>query len=146
MKDCRSRKLFEVMKFVKLAATRTWCWPLLAAALIGSGGCTEGPPLGEVTGRLTYKGQPVRYAAVELQPIGEGKGSLGWTDEDGEYVAQYTLSHSGALIGRHRIHVRVYPGEGEKPIPVPEKYGSNSRAELEVKEGSNRLDIELSAT
>jgi hypothetical protein len=116
----------------------------VAALLCGYVGCTKGPPVADVTGKLTYNGQPVRYAAVDFRPLDEsGRPSLGWTDEEGEYVAQYTLRQPGALIGRHKVSVRVYPAEGEKPIPVPEKFGTNPQVEIEVKPGSNRFDIDL---
>ncbi|MEM8678744.1 MAG: hypothetical protein AAGF97_05220 [Planctomycetota bacterium] len=108
-------------------------------------GCSQGPKLGKVSGKLTYKGEPVKYAAIEFNPIGAGKGSLGWTDEEGEYTAEYVLSRKGALLGEHRVTVRVYPQEGDEPIPVPAKYGSKSEVVFEVQPGKNRLDIELDA-
>ena len=114
--------------------------------MVACGGCARGPALGNVSGKLTYQGQPVKFAAIEFNPIGDGKGSLGWTDEQGEYTAQYTLNRKGALLGEHRVTVRVYPGEGEEPIPVPEKYGAQSKYMFEVQRGSNRLDIELASS
>lgn len=123
-----------------------WRLSLAAVWLVGCVGCTRGPLLGKVDGKLTYQGQPVSYAAVEFQPIGDGKGSLGWTDEQGEYVAEYSLSRKGAVLGKHRVTVRVYPAEGEKPIPVPAKYGAQSEFVFEVQRGKNRLDIELNSS
>jgi hypothetical protein len=107
-------------------------------------GCSKGLPLAEVTGRVTYQGKPVAYAAVEFHPITNEKSSLGWTDEEGFYTLQYTLSQPGALVGRHKVGVRTYPQEGEQPVPVPAKYGNNSQFEFEVKDGENQLNIELS--
>jgi hypothetical protein len=92
---------------------------------------------------LTYKGQPVQYAAVEFHPVGEGKHSIGYTNAQGEYRVQYTLSQDGALVGRHRIQVKMYPPDGVSAPPVPAKYGRNPEAEVEVTSGSNRIDIEL---
>ena len=119
---------------------------LIAVGVVACAGCSRGPALGKVSGKLTYKGQPVKYAAVEFNPIGVGKGSLGWTDEQGEYNADYTLSRQGALLGKHRVTVRVYPAEGEEPIPVPAKYGAQSEFVFEVQRGRNRLDIELNSS
>jgi hypothetical protein len=125
------------------ARRRYFC--LAGAALLAScGGCSKGLPLGDVTGRVTYQGKPVAYAAVEFHPVTNEKSSLGWTDEDGYYTLQYTLSKPGALIGRHKVQVRTYPQEGEQPVPVPAKYGNNSQVEFEVKGGENELNIELS--
>lgn len=106
-------------------------------------GCGKDASLAEVTGKVTYDGKPVAHAAVEFRPLGDGKQSIGYSDEDGNYELQYTLSQIGALIGRHKIVVRIYPPEGQEPVPVPDKYGSKSSAEFEVKPGSNRFDIEL---
>jgi hypothetical protein len=107
-------------------------------------GCRDGPELGKVSGRVTYKGEPVSGAVVSFIPRDERKQSIGFTNEEGEYELQYTLRREGALIGRHRVSVRVYPDQGRRPVPVPEKYGPKSKVEFEVERGRNRFDIELS--
>jgi hypothetical protein len=118
------------VKFVSIA--------FLAVALCG---CSKSANVGEVTGRVTYQGKPVAFAAVEFQPLGDGKSSLGWTDENGDYTAMYTLSQEGVLIGKHKVSLRTYPPEGESPPPVPAEYAQGK--EFEVLPGSNRLDIEF---
>jgi hypothetical protein len=115
------------------------------AMLVSFCGCSKGPELGDVSGKLTYKGQPVRYAAVEFHPIGEGKHSIGYTDAQGEYRIQYTLQRDGALTGRHRILIKMYPPEGVKSPPVPPKYQGGADGEVEVTSGNNRFDIELTS-
>jgi hypothetical protein len=108
-------------------------------------GCSKGPELGEVTGKLTYNGQPVQYAAVEFHPITEGKHSIGYTDAQGEYTVQYTIQRAGALVGRHRIVIKMYPPEGVTSPPVPPKYKGGAEGEVEVTAGGNRFDIELAS-
>jgi hypothetical protein len=108
-------------------------------------GCRDGPELAEVTGKVTYNDQPVVGAVIDFRPVGEGKQSIGFTDEQGEYEMQYTLRRSGALLGRHKVSVRIYPPEGVKPIPVPKQYSSSDGVEVEVESGSNRFDIDLSS-
>jgi hypothetical protein len=104
-------------------------------------GCSQGPPVGEVTGKVTYKSKQISFARVEFQPVGEGKSSLGWTDENGEYTAMYTLSQEGALIGMHKVSLSLYPPEGQAAPPVPPEYSGKAGVEFEVKPGSNQFDI-----
>lgn len=120
---------------------RLWLSAILAFCI----GCSKGPELGEVTGKLTYKGQPVQYAAVEFHPITPGKHSIGYTDAEGEYTVQYTLQREGALTGRHRILIKMYPPEGVKSPPVPPKYQGGEEGEVEITSGNNRFDIELAS-
>jgi hypothetical protein len=121
-------------------------WRICAATLLAAlAGCSQGPALGQVTGKLTHNGQPVQYAAVEFHPVGEGKHSIGYTDAQGEYIVQYTLQREGALIGRHRILIKMYPPEGLKAPPVPPKYQGGAEGEVEVTSGDNRVDIELAS-
>jgi hypothetical protein len=61
----------------------------------------------------------------------------------GEYMVRYTLKRDGALLGKHRILVKLYPPEGVKSPPVPPKYGRKAEVEVEVTSGNNRFDIEL---
>jgi hypothetical protein len=119
---------------------------LALAALLGAlGGCSQGPTLGDVSGRVTYKGEPVPDAIVDFRPVGEGKQSMGFTNADGDYELQYTLRRNGALLGRHKVSVRIYPREGAKAVPVPARFGAKSQVEFDVQSGSNRFDIELSS-
>ena len=104
-------------------------------------GCSQGSKVGEVYGKVTYQGQPVRFAKVEFKPVAGGKSSLGWTNEEGEYVAQYTLSENGALLGMHKVILNAYDQEGQPAPPVPAEYGGKAGVEFEVKPGSNQLDI-----
>jgi hypothetical protein len=117
-----------------------WMW--VAALLVACCGCSKGSNLAEVRGRVTYDGQPVSQMKVELDPVGKGRQSVGYTDERGEYEIQYTMNQSGALIGRHTVVLQHYPEPSQKSVSVPEKY-SKSEVEFEVHGGSNRLDIEL---
>jgi hypothetical protein len=107
-------------------------------------GCSKGPELGSVAGKLTFHGQPVQYAAVEFHPVaGEGKYSIGFTNSTGEYTVKYTIQRGGALIGRHRILIKMYPPDGVKTPPVPPKYQGQAEGEVEVTSGSNRFDLDL---
>ena len=117
-----------------------WSTALLVA-LGGLTGCTDSANMAEVTGKVTYRGRPLVFASVEFNPVGNGKGSIGWTDERGEYVMNYSLSQPGVLIGRHRVVLEAYPDRGEPSVPVPEEY--NGQKEFVVKPGSNRFDITL---
>lgn len=128
-----------IFRMMRRLDWRVWAGMLLSACC----GCSEGPELAEVTGKLSYNGQPVQYAAVEFHPVGEGKHSIGYTDAQGEYFVQYTRKREGALIGRHKIVIKMYPPEGVQAPPVPPKYGTSSKTEVEVAQGSNRFDIEL---
>jgi hypothetical protein len=87
--------------------------PLLAVAaslLIALAGCGGGPSIVEVTGTLTYKGQPVTNAFVYLVPEnGGGRPSWGQTDEQGRFKLNYDRGHDGALIGKHTVSVRARP-------------------------------------
>ena len=133
------------MSWRQTCSTRPLGLTVLAALLATSAGCRQGPDLAEVTGKVTHQGQPVEGAFVDFIPLGEGKQSVGYTDEQGEYRLQYTLRWTGALVGRHRVSIRIYPREGVKTISVPEKYGHQSKVEFEVEPGSNRFDIDLSS-
>lgn len=118
---------------------------LLSASLALFVGCADGPELANVTGKVTYNGKPVIGATIYFIPLDDGKQSIGYTDDDGQYELQYTLQRSGALIGRHRISIQIFPRKGIEPVPVPAKYGGSSEVQVDVVSGSNRFDIELAS-
>src|SRR5687768_10425563 len=78
----------------------------VAVALLS--GC-GGPQMGYVKGKVMFKGQPVKEAAVTFSPIPRsetdresGKPATGFTDENGEFVLSTFKPLDGALVGEHR--------------------------------------------
>ena len=79
--------------------------PLLAL-VAGCGG--DGPTIVKVTGRLTYKGQPVTNAILQFQPE-YGRQSWAQTDAEGRFKINYDRQQDGAVIGKHKVWVEIRP-------------------------------------
>jgi len=77
--------------------------PLLLVALAG---CSEGPKVVPVSGTLTYKGHPITNAFVDFLPE-DGRPSWGETDPEGRFKLNYDRKRDGALVGKHRVSVRM---------------------------------------
>ncbi len=104
----------------------------LAAALAGvlaAAGCSG--PLVTVTGRLTYKGQPVPSTYVIFQPEEEGKrASRGITDDDGRFSLTNSKSDVGALRGRHTVYLKYHLTADEEMGKVPPKASKDLKAAI----------------
>jgi hypothetical protein len=127
-------------------------------------GCGQlGPPMGRVSGRITYKDQPVPKATVSFMPKATGaRPAIGFTDDAGYYHLTTTNPRDGALVGEHLVGIvakapydgPIPPGAGAalleeletqgKPL-IPEKYFNSDTSGLtaSVKAGSNTLDFAL---
>jgi hypothetical protein len=119
-------------------------------------GCSDGPELGIVTGKVLQGGKPIPYAYVAYQPI-DPPGTYGaaYTDLDGTYNIRFTESRDGALIGKHKVTVRTAAADeievedkltGLMITPeLPEGYLEKVELEYdrEVKPGSNEIDLDL---
>jgi len=137
------------------------CFLLSACVLLGCG--ESGPPMGRVSGRVTYKDQPVPKATISFIPQVEGaRPAIGITDEAGNYQLTTTNPHDGALVGEHLVAIvakapydgPIPPGAGAamleelesqgKPL-IPERYFSSATSGLtaSVKAGSNTFDFPL---
>src|SRR5438046_2657048 len=86
------------------------CGRLLVGVLLlgwvnGCGG--SGPERHEITGTVTYKGQPVDDGIIEFEPL-EGQGS-----KDGSSInnGQYRIPQlKGLFVGKYRVN--IYIGDG----------------------------------
>jgi hypothetical protein len=114
----------------------------LGTGLLLLAGC-GGPTLAPVQGRVTCNNKPVAEAAVTFSPVpqteGErepGKPATGFTDQGGYYVLSTYRNEDGALVGPHRVTVMVDDTN-------PARCKRLTLCNLEVKPGSNQLDIEL---
>jgi hypothetical protein len=107
---------------------------------------------------VTYQGQPVTGGSVTFSPIAGqegsavGKAAAGNVQSDGTFTLGTYSQTDGAVVGRHRVSYaaplpelpagkELQPGESMPPSPydglVPRE------AEVEVKSGSNDIQIEL---
>jgi hypothetical protein len=140
-----------------------------AALVIGCAGDPNKPKLGKVSGKVTYKGQPVTKGAVSFVPTGgagtqSGQSALGEIGPDGSYTLTTFQKGDGAVLGQHTVTVQAreenpeIEGKG-MPIPdakgqvkikpakslIPEKYATTETSPLRftIQEGNNVCDIEL---
>lgn len=122
---------------------------LIAASATG---CGERAPvvLEPVIGQVTFYGRPV-VAELLFQPIqangaANGRPSYALSAADGRYQAQFTPEYVGALPGRHRVTVTVFPfaDEGE-PRSLDEATRPFRRivVERDVRTGSNEFHFLL---
>lgn len=128
----------------------------LVASTLALIGCDSGPEMGRVSGKVTYKSQPVPKGTVSFIPVDPSKGrnATGSIMSDGTYTLQTENPNDGALVGDYVVTISARDEEildyiPKKPIPpkllVPEKYESPGSSELKatVKGGSNSIDFTL---
>src|SRR5690242_3126092 len=94
-------------------------------------GCSSGPVKGEVHGKVTFKGQPVKEGTVTFLNTKEGGAAEASINADGTYVVQ-----GGAVVGEYdKVEIKPLtelkdtdpgktpPSRVEKPAPnIPTKY------------------------
>lgn len=125
-------------------------------------GCgSSGPALYEVTGKVTYQGDPVPGATITFQPE-RGRTSVGVTDDAGNYFLRYTKDRNGAIPGKHKVFLsfdtrpsdeaaekafvlgeltQVHPKQAE----IREQFGPSSKEPIrkEVTKNWQVINIEL---
>jgi len=125
----------------------------VSAAVIVLIGCDSGPGRGEVRGKVTFKGNPVKEGAVTFLNPTEGGAHEAQIEKDGSYVV-----NGGAVVGEYIVEIKPLvvivdtdPGKSppapvEKPAPdIPRKYRMQGTTPLKatVKSGKNEIDFEM---
>ncbi|MDB5334643.1 MAG: carboxypeptidase regulatory-like protein [Planctomycetaceae bacterium] len=141
------------------------CGILLFMAAV-SAGCgssdADGPPMGQVTGKVTYQEKPVVGANIVFLPTTrETPAGAAVTDSAGKYTLSISGHQQGAVTGSYQVSITLhapYDGpvkEGENPeyakeiyrgkSLIPEKYGSPTTSKLtaDVEPGRNTFDFAL---
>jgi hypothetical protein len=136
--------LLRLMSVAALVAT------LLSTAVLV--GCSSGPAKGEVHGKVTFKGQPVKEGRVTfLNNKGEGDAEA-LIGSDGAYAVQ-----GGVVIGEYVVEItplveikdtdpgKSPPAPVEKPAPdIPMKYRQQkSPLKASVKPGKNEFNFDM---
>jgi hypothetical protein len=145
--------------------TRCTLLALLAAAV----GCSDGGyRVAPVSGRVTIDGRPAAGIHVEFLPDGGGKvlnpgpGSIGIANAQGVYVLNCVQTREkGAVVGRHRVLIRVRDGADEdevllatgkitrskvRPKQLPARYNAESELRFDVPpRGTDQANFDLSS-
>lgn len=123
-------------------------------ALLSAGGCSSGPAKGDVKGKVTFKGNPVKEGKVTfLNPAGLGDSEAD-ISSDGTYEVR-----GGVVVGDYVVEIKPLvvivdtdPGKSppapvEKKAPdIPGKYrqqGSTPFKNIAVKAGKNEIDFPM---
>ena len=125
---------------------------LVCLCLAGcGGGSTRDLPRGQVKGKVTYKGEPLTQGSVVfMHPSGDtAAGVLG---PDGTYTAEVAIGENKVLVqSREPEQFNETAAKGTpKGMPgrsrIPERYSrfETSNLTLDVKEGENPFNLELS--
>jgi hypothetical protein len=94
-----------------------------------------------VEGTIQFEGQPLAKVGVEFYPVPKTgvtrlPSSTGFTDAQGRYKLTCENKKPGAVIGKHRVVVRL--GRADDPdtpsasLPIPSSYLNASQTTLEV--------------
>lgn len=132
-------------------------WGGVVGALVLSG-CSRGPELGTVHGRVIQNGTPLPFAYVQFTPV-EPPGTYGaaYADEHGNYSLLFSQTRKGAPVGRHEVLVRTAKRDeiqiedkttGKMVTPkLPDGYKANVQVQFEhvVQSGDNQIDLDLAA-
>ena len=117
------------------------------------GGCSKGPPTGEVQGKVTFKGKPVTEGSVQFLNPKEGGSAGADLNADGTYVIKNPVVVGEYLvIVSPLIHIvdtdpgKSPPAPVEKPAPnIPPKYRMQGTTTLKAKvqTGKNIRDFDM---
>lgn len=101
------------------------------------------PTLGQVTGRVTLDGEPLKDAEIIFFPDGRTR-SRDTTDADGRYELLYGRDHQkGAVLGGHSVVIsKPFQPYGEE---LPFRYNIATTLRRRVEEGHNVFDFELTS-
>jgi len=127
----------------------TALWLLTIAALLLAGGCNartaKYPPLGEVTGKVTSRGQPMANIVVFFQPTAGGRASTGTTDASGRYLLHYTDAARGAIVGEHVVSLtESFMNNTDPNASLLSPHGLKKKFSFTVNPGRNTFGIEIS--
>jgi hypothetical protein len=114
------------------------CLLLGGACLLATGCGSNSPKTLEVSGKVTWQGQPLPDGAIAFTPVnGPSRPAVGKIGADGAYRLSSFRPGDGAMPGEYRVTVESYTSwptrtEPEKPYVcrIPERYGKPAQSGL----------------
>ena len=142
-----------------LTSARRLCPGILvlpvAFLAIGLAGCSRGPAVGEVSGKVTFGRKPVTEGTITFINPTTGYAAEAGLQQDGSYAI--VTPEGGLVVGDYIVMVnplmyidrsnpRTPPSPVERPAPnIPEKYRNQGRTPLRatVQKGPNTFDFDM---
>ena len=134
----------------------TWMAIVAFVALFTAGCGPGGLPQADVSGKVTFQGNPIPGVLVSFTPE-KGPGASGKTDAEGKYALMTKKPGDGAVIGNHVVTISqpvqgMILEKGKPPrmapppkILIPPKFAAATTSGLtaEVKDDDNTINFEL---
>jgi hypothetical protein len=132
----------------KLRRVPTWSTLLLSTLLLAGCGGSDGPPRYDLTGSITFGGNPIPRGSLTFSPdSSQGNSGPGATAGiiDGKYATQ---EGKGVISGAHIVVVQAYDGvpvetDGEGMDPNGTSLFPSYTMQISVPENGGTLDIEV---
>jgi hypothetical protein len=137
---------------------------VFGAAVLAAAGCGAGVKIAPVSGTVTLNGKPRANATISFQPIvaegsmTAGPGSVGKTNEKGEYSLTASSGTSGAWVGKHRVMITLVAQQAEtgderpprggwpQKETIPDRYNAETKLTYDVPPGgSDKANFELTS-
>jgi hypothetical protein len=128
--------------------------PVMVALLL-TAGCSQGPQVVKVNGKVTHHGKPVPGLFLNFEPE-NGRPSWAITDKEGRFTLACFEENDGAVVGKHRVYVsikdegqqemRKYRSEVLTPAEIQtilKKYGSYETTAMTIEISKNTPEVEI---
>ena len=110
-------------------ARKSWRLAVLGL-LVAASGCGR-LDLINVSGRLTYKGQPVPSTRVKFVPADNSRPSHGLTDDNGNFTLKYSRTQTGIRRGPYTVVLKYEVSAEEELHEIPPKASKELKAVIE---------------
>ena len=141
-----SRKLLSKYLCARSSVSQVW----IAVAVLGCvviAGCKSELELVPVHGQISYKGEPLEFGSVMLQPEGNGPLARATIEPDGTFVLGTESQDDGVRPGRCRVRVTSFEAQKSGPANYQDREMSLGRSMIPKKYqsfGTSDLTIEVS--
>jgi len=123
--------LFPTERPAMLRPNRTGSVAITCACILALAGCGHGDGLGRryrISGKVAYKGQPVKKAMILFAPVGDGLAANAVV-AGGVYRNLTSGSEDdGILPGKYRVNLLPYPDPDRQPVAPPTPAGEDQNA------------------
>ena len=107
---------------------RTGSVAITCACILALAGCGRGDGLGRryrISGKVAYKGQPVKKAMILFAPVGDGLAANAAVADGAYRNLTSGTEDDGILPGKYRVNLLPYPEPDPQPVAPPTPAGED---------------------